>query len=365
MASLGLRFMSEIEPRLQVTECTSPDEKTVALDAFVLAMGFEDRAFHVLSKCKFNDTAKCILIRYKNDVAGNRSVYEKYVNEIGLRFKPENLIVVDLVSENVDAFLHDLKIAISKLEAEVRHFGIDISGMTSYSICITMKCVRESRPFQKQTVFYTSAKEYMPSHQEYEELLTKLGVEKLGEEIDYLPKSMALEMSDNLVLDAFAGHRSGDGKPCLALFAGYEVHRSSGTIDATNPSLLLLLYGDPGDAALKWRLDLSKSLHAKFEKGRRCASEVVSTLHIQESIDLLEKYYNYLIDDHDLIIAPICSKMHTLAAFLFWERYGEVQLTFPLPIGYNPEHKPVGVGASYYVELYEPRMFFRNSSLPE
>jgi hypothetical protein len=342
--------MSEPQNHLTVVECSNLSAITAELDVFVLAMGFEDRAFEILKEAKFRDDAMCICIRYVNSVAGNDLVRQKYMNVLQEKFSRSNVVEVPLEEGKVEKFAEDLKVALSEVNIERQQFGIDVSGMTSYAICLALKSVREVRPFRKLSVFYTSAKEYEPDKGDYELLK-----QKLGSEIDYLPKSMALEMSDNLVVDAFSGHRSGDGKACLALFAGYEVHRSSGTIDATNPSLLLLMYGDPGDGTLSWRLDLSKRLHAKFEKNRRCATEVVSTLQLQQSLDVLEQYYNFLIDDHDLIIAPVCSKMHSVAAYLFWEKYGEIQLTFPLPIGYNPEHRPRGVGSTYSVELYASR----------
>ena len=70
-----------------------------------------------------------------------------------------------------------------------------------------------------------------------------------------------------------------------------------------------------------------------------------------EAIDVLEKYYSYLTDEYDLVISPICSKMNSVAAYLFWERYGEVQLTFPLPIGYDPKNSPTGVERTFCLDL--------------
>jgi len=353
--------MSEELGALRVIERTTNSDRTAEIDVLILATGFEDRAFHLLDTATFKPEATCVLIRYKNDVLGNRTVFERYSVAVGKKFKKDKVLIVDLTGENIEKFSADLHETLKKIDSEARSFGLDISGMTSYCICIALRSARQIRPFEKQIVFYTSANEYVPTYSDFLALKKKLSASTSDNEIDYLPKSMALEMSDNLVLDAFSGHRSGDGKACLVLFAGYEVHRSSGTIDATNPSLLVLLYGKPADPNLTWRLELSKSLHAKFQRSRRCATEEVSTLQIQESLDALEHYYNYLIDEHDLIIAPVCSKMHTVAAFLFWERYGEVQLTFPLPIGYNPENRPRGVGSSYFLEIYEPRMFYRNA----
>lgn len=165
------------------------------------------------------------------------------------------------------------------------------------------------------------------------------------------------------MLQSFSGHRSKEGVSCLAVFAGYEVHRTAGVIDNINPSMLLLLYGKPGDEKLRWRLDLSRSLHRKFESTRRTAVEEVSTLHLNESIEVLELYYQYLFEDYDFTIAPVCSKMQVVATFLFWERYREVQLVFPLPIGYATELSPKGVGRTFITELEPRNSLYRQVSL--
>jgi hypothetical protein len=353
----GIKIMSNLYPKLTVNDVGDLDEKTKLLDVFVVAMGFEDRASEILKNASFSANAHCILIRYNNEVRGNKATYKSYLGYINGKFKAENQYVIDLSMDQIPGFVKSFESLISSFGSELSVFGIDVSGMTSYVICIALKYIRDARPFSKQLVFYTAAATYNPSRAEYDSLVARQGTE-----IDYLPKSMALEMSENLVLDCFSGHRSGDGRACLALFAGYEAHRSSGTIEATNPSLLLMLYGAPGDTSHQWRLDLSKRLHTRFEKGRRCATETVSTLHLQESLDALELYYGNLIDDHDLIIAPVCSKMHSVAALLFWERYGEVQLTFPLPIGYDPVHRPIGVSKTYFLELYERKAFSRTGN---
>jgi len=184
-----------------------------------------------------------------------------------------------------------------------------------------------------------------------------------ADEIELLPRAMALEMSENLVLDPFSGYRSHNARSALAIFAGYEAHRSTGVVEAVNPALLLLLYGNPGDPRLGWRLDLSRKLHRKFERSRPTAVEIVSTLQYTEGLCILEAYYQFLIDDYDLGLSPISSKMHVLATYLFWERHKEVQLTFPLPIGYNPENRPKGVAVTYSVVLPPRQWLFRNISL--
>lgn len=321
--------MSNERNRLAVKKVDDVTAATASLDVIVLAAGFEDRAFELIAKGRFSSHARCVLIRYNNAIPENVAAFERFQSEVSKKFSQDSIYILDLSTRLVAKFEEEIRTLFSTFPPDLRRIAIDVSGMTSYLICIALKYAREFRPYEKQTVFYTSAVNYTPDKKQYQEL-----VSKLGEDIEYLPPAMALEMSENLVLDSFGGHQSGQGKTCLIVFAGYEVHRSTGTIEATNPSSLLLFYGDPEDSRLKWRLEFSKRLHAKFEKSRRCGTETVSTLQPQQSLDLLEQYYEYLIDDFDVIISPICSKMHTVATFLFWERYGEVQLSFPLPIGY-------------------------------
>lgn len=350
--------MSETRDEIQVQKASDLSQIAIAMDAIILAAGFEDRAFHVLRHGVFQPSAYCILIRYINDISENSATFEKYFNLAQSKFSNENILVVDLNTDAVETFAADIDRVVSKLPLEVRRIAIDVSGMTSYAVCLCLKSVRSYRALYKQRVIYSSADEYVPSEEEYLSLSDRTA----ESEISYVPKSMAMEMSENLVLEAFSGHRSGENRACLAIFAGYEVHRSSGAIDAINPSLLLLLYGMPGEKRHSWRTDFSKRLHSKFESTRRCATEEVSTLSPQESLDVLEEYYNYLIDDFDLVIAPICSKMHAVAAYMFWERYGEVQLSFPMPIGYDVDNRPRGVGGVYYSDLYEKRTLFRRVS---
>ena len=324
------------------------------VDCLVVACGFEDRAFRVLENARFGPKSHCVLIRFINQIVNNKSYFDKYVTAVRRHLVEERIHVVILRESNAEQFSRDLDLALGALPRDVRAIAIDVSGMPSYIICIVLNRVREHRSREPQMILYTSASEYTPTKTEYDEIIAEG-----HDEIELLPRSMALEMAENLVLEAFSGYRSQGAKSCLVVFAGYEAHRTAGIVDAINPSILLLLYGRPGDSKLEWRLDLSKRLHKKFERGRRAATEVVSTLEVRESLEVLDRYYNYLIDDYDLVIAPIGSKMHSVAAYLFWERFGEVQLTFPIPISYNPQHCPQGASVTYQLKLDPKRSLFR------
>ncbi len=327
---------------------------TESFDIFVLAAGFEDRALKIISDGNFGKGAHCVLVRYINNVPNNRVVYRQYLDLAHKKFGEYNTHPVSLKNTDAEQFMRDFSDKLASLPRGARSVAIDVSGMPSYLVCCVLKVVRDHRPREVQTVLYTSADEYMPTFEAYKEL-----VSSSPEDIELLPSSMALEMAENLTIEAFSGHRS-SSKSLLAVIAGYEAHRTAGIVDDINPALLLLLYGDPGDPRHQWRLDLSRRLHHKFERTRRAASQVVSTLEVADSLSVLEKFYNFLIDDYDLFIAPIGSKMQSVAAYLFWERYGEVHLTFPLPIGYDPSHRPLGTSLTYSLELEPKRTLYRS-----
>lgn len=343
MNSLETQAYPQVGVVKDLVDCTR------RLDALLLAPGFEDRAFNTLPNGEFAEDAWCILMRFRNSVPGNDEVFDKYLRIACDKFSKARVQIVELTQENPGDFERELSDKIAVLPRTVRHFGIDISGMPSYAICMALKVVRDHRAAERVVILYTAATVYSPTLTEYQKL-------NRGnpEEIEFLPKAMALEMDKNLILDSFSGYRSQNAKACLVVFAGYEAHRSTGVIEAVNPSLLLLLYGNPGDAKLSWRLELSKKLHRKFESNRRTATDTVSTLQIEDSLRVLETYANYLIDEYDMVISPICSKMHVVATYLFWEKYGETQLTFPIPIGYNPSRSPRGIGLTYELTI-DPR----------
>ena len=223
------------------------------VDILILSAGFEDRAIQVLKFAEFSENLHCILIKYRNDIPENDRVFGEYLRLAYERFGEDRTFIVEVGLSDIDGFSSRLSNLLNDFPRSLYRAALDVSGCTAYVICLALRCLRERFPFGTQKVFYTAAKQYYPSLEEYEQMRTKAG----AEDIESLPRSMALEMSRNLVLEEFAGHRSRDARSCLVIFAGYEIHRSSGVIDAVNPALLLLLYGRPGSLGIEWRTDLS------------------------------------------------------------------------------------------------------------
>jgi hypothetical protein len=342
----------------KITTKTVSFNEELKCDLLILAAGFEDRALHFLSNAKFKKGTFCILFRFVNDPGLNEPVFKKYRTKMNSKFEADKRIVIDIKPNSVLFYEKELNRHVAELPRYINDVFIDISGMPTFAICITLNSIRSHFSTKPVNVIYTAAKSYFPTVEEYNSLKAKGAVND-----EFVPKSMAMEMSEVLILETFSGHRSKEGISCLAVFAGYDAHRSGGVIESINPSMLLLLYGDPGNSDLKWRLDLSKQLHRKFETTRKTAIETVSTRDLNESLAILEEYYEYLFEDYDFTVAPICSKMQVVGTYLFWERYKEVQLVFPLPIGYVMDRRPKDVSDSYLTVLPPRNSLYRNLDL--
>lgn len=95
-------------------------------------------------------------------------------------------------------------------------------------------------------------------------------------------------------------------------------------------------------------------IHEQVSKSCPTATDSVSTLNLWDALELLNRFYEYLFVDHSIAVSPICSKMQAVASYLFWERYRDVQLIFPLPVNYLPSRFSSGVRNTFSVLLPTP-----------
>jgi hypothetical protein len=128
-----------------------------------------------------------VLILFENDIPGNPATARKYMEMASEKFVPDRTHVLSLRQSRIREFTEEFNAIIRSFSPDVDMFGIDISGMPSYLIFAVLNSVRENRSYQNQKIIYTSAKHYTPTKEEYESLK-----DKQGDDIEYIPKSMAL-----------------------------------------------------------------------------------------------------------------------------------------------------------------------------
>ena len=295
-------------------------------EVLVVAAGFEARARRVLELIRGRVPRRVVAVHYpKGAIAQNDGTFE-YMGRL-LRESGALVVEMTLDATRPDVYLEELRQVLRRWRPDtVGEVWMDISALPMQGICATLAAVREVMPGVACRVAYTEAQEYYPTEEQV----------KADERGEGPLVALSKEMSTNLIPKRFGGVSS-EVLTCLIVFAGYEDHRSFGVVDELNPSKLVLVYGQPVRGDLEWRLSWSRKIHEELKKARPTADEVVSTLDPMESLVLLNRYYDYLFADHNVAVSPICSKMQCVGCYLFWERFRDVQLVFPLPITYLPK----------------------------
>ena len=315
-------------------------EMVAECDVLVVAAGFEARARRLLGLIRERVPKRVVAVHYPSGaIAENDQTFEYIRSLLG----DEGCSVVDVMLDagRPDEYVTELKGVLRRWRPDMRgELWVDISALPMQGICATLAAVRSAMPGVTCRVAYTEADVYFPTEEQVK--ADAAGKRPLV--------ALSKEMSTNLIPKQFGG-ASSDVLTCLVVFAGYEAHRSLGVVDELNPSKLVLVYGRPDREDLGWRLSWSRSIHEELKKARPTADEVVSTLSPMESLVLLNRYYDYLFADHNMAVSPICSKMQCVGCFLFWERFRDVQLVFPLPITYLPKEFSSKYRQTYLFQL--------------
>jgi len=356
-------------------------QQTPRCAVLVVAAGFEDRAARVTELIGPAMPLRVIVVKYAAGIAENDRMFAKIVRIVETVAPRTETKIVVLDPIHPDDYLNAMKAQFRNWRPDsVGEVWIDISALPMQGICATLSAAREAVPELGVRVLYTEPKLYFPTKKEVSEAESNIARKRAGirvarqgrtarersgrrsehhnsgvkselatgeradtvrdfsdEELSFrLPKpALSREMSGNLIPKQFRGSSS-EVSTCLILFAGYEQHRSLGVVDQLNPGKLVLAFGMPYRPELQWRLQWSQRLHEPLRGGRPTASETVSTLDPMSALCMLNEYYGYLFSDHNIAVSPICSKMQCVACYLFWERYRDVQLVFPLPVQYVP-----------------------------
>ena len=79
--------------------------------------------------------------------------------------------------------------------------------------------------------------------------------------------------------------------------------------------------------------------------------DVCSTLSPEEALAKLEEISSVVSGKYDIAVAPHCSKMQGVAAYLFWRRHPETQLIFTSPVSFAPRHYSTGERDVYVYRL--------------
>lgn len=321
-------------------------ELAESAEAFICAAGFEARAKRV--PFSLRQVRNPLVIRYVGGPRENERVFkefeQRFVQVPGFEVCPLDMTRLESFESCLsDAFAKHSNVGLS-------HVLLDISGMPNFAICILIVRIRQLFPASRLTLLYTEAEEYYPRQADFKKI--KAAAKRSGTKI--LPGYLSNRAVTMFIPELFSGVTLGQHDTCLIVFAGYEPHRTNCMMEASNPSKLVMVYGEPERPDLKWRVELSQLMHRGIDSQVSKTERVTPTYSVNGNVELILGFYEHLYDDHAICCCPTNSKIQAVAAALAWERYPDIQLAFPIPTEYLPKRFSVDWRDTFRIDLGLP-----------
>lgn len=311
--------------------------------------GFEDRAIVFpkklrKSRCTIEKTLVLKYLSQKSDNNPNYQIIKKRLQEVTGNMSES----AEVHSDKPIKSYGQIKAKIQEISSGVqnRKALVDISGMRQIwalgTIHACLSCGLST------SVVYTEARWYFPLKRNKDKLVEAWANKNYEITAQYL-QSEALKAVH--ILPEFSGNLRPGRPTCLMIFPGYEPNRVEGLVDDYAPGALIVFYGSSPHKELRWRTDLSKDLHKDLFSGWFHRETEISTLEVNKILEKLEEEFRVVGEEYDVAIAPLCSKMQTLASYLFWRRHPEVQIIFTSPVRFKTDRYSQGTRETFIYKI--------------
>ena len=308
-------------------------------DLFICALGFEPRCPGALQRlAKWGYKAQnSIVLKYdvhQKDNEINSEELNCLLNEITIRKIRE----CDYSTSNIPDSLREITSLFEKMhgKAPIKQASIDISSFSTSAVIQMLDLLLKSK-LEQTRIIYTEALEYYPK-----EPSTTPGEEYLSAGV-----------KEVITLPNFSGIYAPGYSPLLIILLGFETIRARGVLDLFQPSRKIGIIGIPSRSDLMWRLDLAREMYQNLFGNRNRILEL-SEFDYRKVYAALEKLYSEFVQTNNIAIAPLGSKMQTLAVLLFLEKHPDVQLLISIPLKWHPRRYSEGIGKSYQISFKNP-----------
>ena len=147
----------------------------------------------------------------------------------------------------------------------------------------------------------------------------------------------------------FSGVQQASRPTVLVVLSGFEGDRTVKVIEEYEPSRVMLGFGDPPTVASFLERNLSEH---KLVLSRTDVTEFrFPADSISECTAVLEEVVQPLLQSSNVVIAPMCTKLSTVAVFSVAERHREIQLAYCLPGEYNYSDYSTGTSRIFIEDL--------------
>ena len=315
---------------------------------FIAAGGFDKRALTFIRRADVRKVSieQAILLRYVTQREDNEPNFNRLMTRI--KKFTNNIEIIDVDVHIPDKFLKELveKVCFASKSLNSRSAVIDISGMAHVLICCCLRAVDIS--LLQTSVVYTEASDYYPREAKWDVVIDAVKKRDFKVMAKYL-QTAGLE--DIQIPTDFKGNTRPGYKACLFLMTGYEPNRVQGLVDDYAPNAIVAFYGKSPHERLHGRQKLSIDLHKHIFDGWRYRERYdISTLEVENILDILESEYQTLRSEYDVGITSQCSKMQTVASYIFWKQHPEIQLIFTTPVKWAKRHSS-GEGYTFQFNL--------------
>lgn len=297
-------------------------------DVLILAAGFEDRSLGVLKRIAFSGGSgfTAIILEYIPFLKENKlKEIKDFCQELGVhthsltynRQNPEG------IGEQVEALLGDVQGTIL----------VDVSAMSRLLIVQILVSLGKCRKFPKTAVLYSEACVYPPSQDEVEAINKKETNDTFYRQMflsfGVFEVTIVPELSSIVLL----------GQPIrLITFPSFNTDQLTVLQGEIQPYYMNLIHGNPPSPENTWRPGAIKRLN-RIESNFQHEEMEISTLDYRETLEYLLKVYADHGDMERIVVAPIGSKMQTVAVGIFRTFMDDVHIVYPTPKSFSQPAK--------------------------
>ena len=315
----------------------SPDQ------IYIVAGGFEDRAWSFLERALANDSSRfrVIAIEYQPFCEQNRKqallglCRSAEIEPVWITYDRGNPAGIgDQILDQID---------------DDSSLKIDISGMSKLLIVQLLVALgRRSASYANCEIIYTEADEYPPSKNEFNS-----GFLQDSESAPLGPAFIswgvqALAITPELTSPPMTG------MPVhLIAFPSFNPVQLTHPLDELQPIHVSLMHGMPPEDINRWRVDAIKSVNAKAIQSIPNKKDYeTSTLHYHNTLRRLLELYAEHSEFDKLVISPTGSKMQSVAVGITVAHLPDFQVVYPTPMSFpNVERHTVGVAQHHKLSL--------------
>ncbi len=335
--------MDERLRNLSLPEMEKIDDLSISAgDVLITCAGFEDRSIHILKSliAAGRKDFFVIFVEYKPYVAANRT------SEIQQLCQSHKIEFTSIIYDRQNP-VNGGESCLSVLPYSRNNLWIDISGMSRLLVVqIIVALSRRDDAFKHSCILYAEAQEYPPNEQAVKDAINRKSAG--SDDLLMFLSSGVFDVSIVPELSSVAQL----GQPVrLIVFPSFNPHQLIALRSVLQPSYITFVNGLPPASENKWRTEAIRLIN-NIETMRNKEESVTSTLDYRETVHYLLDEYSRHGDMEKLVIAPIGSKMQSVAVGLTRSYLDDLQIAYPTPRNFTkPTEYTKGVKQLYQLCL--------------